>query len=253
MFQKLSIVTALSATLFVGGAFQNSVDASAGADQSQSQAYNVYYSVNGNWNTYSENNIDELCNKVQRDKEEQSEQKEEQDKESQAEQKEDQSANEEQPEEKEDQPEASAPQQPNSNQEQQNQDQEQSQELSQFEQEVVELTNQEREKHGLRPLEIDTELSEVARDKSQDMAQNNYFSHDSPTHGSPFDMMQSYGVDYSTAGENIAKGQTTPEQVVNGWMNSDGHRANILNEDFTHIGVGYVEQGNHWTQQFIGK
>lgn len=66
-------------------------------------------------------------------------------------------------------------------------------------------------------------------------------------------MMKQFGVDYRTAGENIAKGQRTPQQVVNAWMNSEGHRANILNGNFTHIGVGYVEQGNHWTQQFIEK
>lgn len=125
--------------------------------------------------------------------------------------------------------------------------------LHAFEQEVVELTNAERAKHGLSALQIDETLSKVAREKSRDMAANGYFSHQSPTYGSPFDMMKQYGVDYRTAGENIAKGQTTPEQVVNGWMNSEGHRANILNGNYTHIGVGYVEQGNHWTQQFIGK
>ncbi|WP_102029136.1 CAP domain-containing protein [Salirhabdus sp. Marseille-P4669] len=129
----------------------------------------------------------------------------------------------------------------------------QSSELSQFEQEVVELTNEERQKNGLAPLQIDTALSKVAREKSRDMATNNYFSHNSPTYGSPFDMMNSFGITYRTAGENIAKGQRTPEEVVNAWMNSAGHRANILNENFTHIGVGYVENGNVWTQQFIGK
>ncbi|MBR7553471.1 CAP domain-containing protein [Allobacillus sp. GCM10007491] len=126
-------------------------------------------------------------------------------------------------------------------------------ELNEFEQQVVQLTNEERSKHGLQPLKIDTELSKVAREKSRDMATNNYFSHNSPTYGSPFDMMKQFGVDYRTAGENIAKGQRTPQQVVNAWMNSEDHRANILNGNFTHIGVGYVEQGNHWTQQFIGK
>ncbi|RLL40370.1 hypothetical protein D8M04_19225 [Oceanobacillus piezotolerans] len=129
----------------------------------------------------------------------------------------------------------------------------QASELSQFEQEVVELTNQERAKQGLAPLEIDTELSKVAREKSNDMAVNNYFDHNSPKYGSPFDMMKSFGISYKTAGENIAKGQRTPAEVVNAWMNSEGHRANILNGQFTHIGVGYVENGNVWTQQFIGK
>ncbi|MCA0984213.1 CAP domain-containing protein [Halobacillus yeomjeoni] len=126
-------------------------------------------------------------------------------------------------------------------------------EVSAFEKEVVELTNQERAKQGLSPLKLDTELSAVAEDKSLDMQQNNYFSHNSPTYGSPFDMMKAYGIDYRTAGENIAMGQTSPPQVVNGWMNSEGHRKNIMNPDFTHIGVGHVENGNYWTQMFIGK
>lgn len=125
--------------------------------------------------------------------------------------------------------------------------------LSQFEQQVVELTNQERAKYGLSALQVDVELSKVAREKSRDMAANNYFAHNSPSYGSPFDMMKSFGISYRTAGENIAKGQRTPAEVVNAWMNSEGHRANILNANYTHIGVGYVEQGNHWTQQFIGK
>lgn len=125
--------------------------------------------------------------------------------------------------------------------------------LSQFEQQVVTLTNQERAKHGLPELKVDLQLSKVARAKSKDMSDNNYFSHTSPTYGSPFDMMKQYGVTYRSAGENIAKGQRSPAEVVNAWMNSEGHRANILNESFTHIGVGYVENGNYWTQQFIGK
>lgn len=129
----------------------------------------------------------------------------------------------------------------------------QASDINEFEEQVVALTNEERQKHGLSDLEIDTELSKVARQKSEDMATNGYFSHNSPTYGSPFDMIQQSGISYRTAGENIAKGQRSPEEVVNAWMNSDGHRANILNENFTHIGVGYVEQGNHWTQQFIGK
>lgn len=133
------------------------------------------------------------------------------------------------------------------------QEQSQSSALSQFESQVVELTNQERAKNGLQPLQVDNELSAVAREKSRDMAVNGYFDHNSPTHGSPFDMMKSYGITYNTAGENIAQGQRTPQEVVNAWMNSSGHRANILNGNFTHIGVGFVEQGNHWTQQFIGK
>ncbi len=125
--------------------------------------------------------------------------------------------------------------------------------LSEFEQRVVELTNAERAKQGLPDLKIDTELSKVARIKSEDMQKNNYFDHNSPTYGSPFDMMKKFGISYTSAGENIAQGQRTPEEVVQAWMNSAGHRANILNNGFTHIGVGYVESGNYWTQQFITK
>ncbi|OCA92831.1 CAP domain-containing protein [Pseudobacillus wudalianchiensis] len=125
--------------------------------------------------------------------------------------------------------------------------------LSAFEQQVVDLTNQERQKAGLQPLKADTQLSSVARKKSEDMLAKNYFSHTSPTYGSPFDMMKQFGITYRTAGENIAKGQRTPAEVVKAWMESPGHRANILNKDYTHIGVGYVENGNIWTQMFIGK
>lgn len=127
------------------------------------------------------------------------------------------------------------------------------QQLSQFEQQVVDLTNQERAKNGLAALKVDVNLSKMAREKSRDMSANNYFSHTSPTYGSPFDMMKNWGISYKSAGENIAMGQRTPQEVVNAWMNSEGHRANILSNKYTHIGVGYVENGNYWTQEFIGK
>ena len=125
--------------------------------------------------------------------------------------------------------------------------------VSESESEVVRLVNIERSKNGLSELKADWELSRVARYKSQDMKDKNYFSHTSPTYGSPFQMMKSFGISYKTAGENIAKGYATPESVVKGWMNSPGHRANILNKSFTHIGVGYVQSGNYWTQMFISK
>ena len=125
--------------------------------------------------------------------------------------------------------------------------------VSAFEQQVVELTNQERANAGLQPLQLDTELSNVAREKSRDMQAKGYFDHNSPTYGSPFDMMKKFGITYKAAGENIAMGQRSPQEVVNAWMNSEGHRKNILNASFTHIGVGYVENGNYWTQMFIGK
>nr|WP_234417273.1 MULTISPECIES: CAP domain-containing protein [unclassified Lysinibacillus] len=116
---------------------------------------------------------------------------------------------------------------------------------------VVELTNAERVKAGLQPLKTYAPLMASAREKSQDMKDKNYFSHTSPTYGSPFDQMKARGISYTAAGENIAKGQRTAEEVVTAWMNSEGHRANILNANFTHIGVGYVKDGNIWTQQFI--
>ncbi len=125
--------------------------------------------------------------------------------------------------------------------------------VSQFEQKVIELTNAERAKEGLKALQADTKLMQSARLKSDDMAKNNYFDHTSPTYGSPFDQMKSLGISYKSAGENIAQGQKTPEEVVQAWMDSPGHRANIMNASYTHIGVGYSASGNYWTQQFIGK
>lgn len=122
-----------------------------------------------------------------------------------------------------------------------------------YETEVVRLVNQRRAEQGLKPLTQDWQLSRVARFKSEDMSKLGYFSHNSPTYGSPFDMMKSFGISYRSAGENIARGYKTPEEVVDAWMKSPGHRANILNSSYTHIGVGYVNSGNHWTQMFIFK
>ena len=121
-----------------------------------------------------------------------------------------------------------------------------------FEQEVIRLVNEQRVKNGLNPLTENWELSRVARYKSQDMVDNRYFSHTSPTYGSPFQMIRDFGISFRRAGENIAYGQRTPQAVVNAWMNSSGHRANILNAFYTQIGVGYVANGNYWTQMFIG-
>ena len=112
--------------------------------------------------------------------------------------------------------------------------------------------NEIRVQNGLKPLTANWELSRVARYKSQDMVDNRYFSHTSPTYGTPFQMIKAFGLSYRTAGENIAYGQRTPQAVVNAWMNSSGHRANILNSSYTQIGVGYVANGHYWTQMFIG-
>ena len=122
----------------------------------------------------------------------------------------------------------------------------------QYEAEVIRLVNDIRKQNGLSPLTANWELSRVARYKSQDMVDNRYFAHNSPTYGTPFEMMRAFGLSFRTAGENIAYGYATPQKVVDGWMNSSGHRANILNASYTQIGVGYVAQGNYWTQMFIG-
>ncbi|PWM45325.1 MAG: hypothetical protein DBX47_04620 [Clostridiales bacterium] len=124
--------------------------------------------------------------------------------------------------------------------------------ITSYEQQVIDLVNQIRVQNGLAKFTTNWQLSRVARYKSQDMHDKNYFSHTSPTYGSPFDMIKNFNISYKTAGENIAKGYTTPKSVVDGWMNSSGHRANILNSSFKQIGVGYVKDGNYWTQMFIG-
>lgn len=125
--------------------------------------------------------------------------------------------------------------------------------ISQIAMQVIELTNNERRKAGLAPLKADASLSRVAQTKTNDMETKHYFSHTSPTYGSPFDMMRDFGVTYSSAGENIAMGQTSAQQVVTAWMNSEGHRKNILSPNYTNIGVGYTQTGNYWSQMFIGK
>lgn len=122
--------------------------------------------------------------------------------------------------------------------------------LSAFQNKVAQLVNQERAKEGLQPLVVKMDLTNVAQVKAEDMATNKYFSHTSPTHGSPFDMMKKFGINYSYAGENIAMGYTTPESVMEGWMNSPGHKKNILNPNFKEIGIGYTANGNYWVQMF---
>ncbi|GIP32697.1 stalk domain-containing protein [Paenibacillus sp. J2TS4] len=114
------------------------------------------------------------------------------------------------------------------------------------------LTNSVRERHkaGI-PLGLHVELSQVAREKSKDMSDKDYFDHSSPTYGSPFDMMKSFGISFNAAGENIAMGYPTPEEVVTGWEHSPGHLSNIVSENFAYIGVGYIEGSNvFWTQMF---
>lgn len=121
---------------------------------------------------------------------------------------------------------------------------------SDYVKQVVNLVNQERSKAGLKPLTINSTLTKSAQAKAQDMHDKKYFDHNSPTYGSPFQMMSKFGYKYSYAGENIAMGQKTPSEVMNAWMNSQGHRANILSPNFTEIGVGYTKDGSYWVQQF---
>ncbi|QGU96783.1 serine protease [Clostridium bovifaecis] len=127
--------------------------------------------------------------------------------------------------------------------------------LSTAEQQMIKLVNEARSQNNLPALKVDTSLSSVARTKSQDMIDNNYFSHNSPKYGSPFDMMKSFGIKYIQAGENIAGNQSVAN-AHNSLMNSPGHRKNILNPEFTHIGIGIRQggpYGNMFTQMFISK
>ncbi|MGM0502147.1 MAG: CAP domain-containing protein, partial [Bacillota bacterium] len=119
---------------------------------------------------------------------------------------------------------------------------------------VISLVNQERKKRGLKLYQHNPKVANVAQKKAEDMRNNNYFSHQSPTYGSPFEMLKQFNIKYSAAGENIAKGQKTAQEVMNSWMNSAGHRKNILSQKYTQIGVGLAKnsQGTtHWVQLFI--
>jgi len=123
------------------------------------------------------------------------------------------------------------------------------------EQEVFNLINQQRTQNGLQTLKVDSEVQRVAKIKAQDMVDNNYFSHNSPTYGSPFEMLNSFKVSYKSAAENIA-GNSSNSAAVNAWMNSSGHKANILNGNFNYTGIGIVngsKYGKIYVQMFIGK
>ncbi|MDO5556743.1 MAG: CAP domain-containing protein [Clostridia bacterium] len=127
--------------------------------------------------------------------------------------------------------------------------------LSSDEREVFDLINKQRINNGLPALKIDSEVQNVARIKAKDMVDNNYFSHTSPTYGSPFNMLKSFKVSYKSAGENIA-GNSSNSAAVTAWMNSSGHKANILNSSFNYTGVGVVkgsQYGKIYVQMFIGK
>lgn len=129
--------------------------------------------------------------------------------------------------------------------------------ISADEQALLDLVNKARLDANLKPLDYDVDLAYVATMKAKDMIDNKYFSHTSPTYGSPFDMMKSFGIKYGYAGENIAAGYSNVQDVFNGWMNSPGHKANILNQNFTHCGFGIANGGTYggktWVQMFISK
>lgn len=127
--------------------------------------------------------------------------------------------------------------------------------LNANEKEVFDLINTQRKNNGLQPLKIDEQVQRVARIKAQDMVDNNYFSHTSPTYGSPFEMLKSFKISYQAAGENIA-GNSSNSEAVKAWMNSSGHRANILNSQFNYTGIGVVtspKYGKMYVQLFIKK
>ncbi|MGN1301169.1 MAG: CAP domain-containing protein [Clostridia bacterium] len=128
-------------------------------------------------------------------------------------------------------------------------------ELTADEQEVFDLINAQRTAAGLSALKIDEELQNVARVKAKDMVDNNYFAHNSPTYGTPFSMIKNFGITYKAAGENIA-GNSTNKGAVNAWMNSAGHKANILSNNYNYTGVAVVSSpkyGKIYVQMFIGK
>lgn len=127
--------------------------------------------------------------------------------------------------------------------------------ISEEEQLLLNLINKEREEAGAEALKIDMQLMEVTRLKAKEMVEKNYFSHQSPIHGSPFDMMRKHQIDFKSAGENIA-GNKTIEGAVKAWMKSEGHKKNILNDKFSFTGIGIVDSpayGKVIVQHFIGK
>lgn len=121
---------------------------------------------------------------------------------------------------------------------------------------TAQLVNIERAKAGLPPLALDAPLANIAKVKAEDMVNNDYFDHTSPTYGAPWDMAKYFGYSYSSFGENIAYGQRSPEEVVKAWMNSPGHKANILNKGYTNIGAGIAKKVNgqiYWVHMFSSK
>lgn len=122
------------------------------------------------------------------------------------------------------------------------------------EKEVLDLINEERKEYGLCELQAYSELQRVAKIKAEDIVSNNYFSHTSPTYGTPFDLLKQEGVMYKVAGENLAGNETGPK-AVNAWMNSQAHKSNILDSDYEYTGICVVESpiyGRVYVQLFMG-
>lgn len=127
--------------------------------------------------------------------------------------------------------------------------------MGEDEQVILNLVNKARKEAGLGELKADSEVMRVAEIKAQDMEDSNYFSHTSPTYGSPFDMLKNFGVSYKNAGENIA-GHSTAQKAFEAWMDSPGHKANILNSSYNYTGIGVVKSdryGKLFVQMFVGK
>jgi len=125
-----------------------------------------------------------------------------------------------------------------------------------FENQVAALVNHERVKAGLLPLTVNEQISAIARVKCQDMRDYGYCGHQSPKYGSPFDMLDNLGVNYSYAAENVARGQRSPQEVMDGWMNSPSHRRAILSGNYKELGVGFIKSFNgdtYWTQLFVAR
>lgn len=120
---------------------------------------------------------------------------------------------------------------------------------------VLNLINEERKAQGITPLQIDDLLNSTAQTKATDMVKNNYFSHESSTYGSPFEMMQNAGITYRTAGENIA-GNPSVENAVKSWLASESHKQNLLSNAYNYIGIGIEESpayGYVIVAMFIGR
>ncbi len=149
---------------------------------------------------------------------------------------------------------APAPTVPATNDDKPAQTQDYSNSLTSDEQKMLELVNAERKKAGVMPLKPDMTLTKISREKSKDMIDKGYFSHTSPTFGSPFDVLKANGVAYGYAGENLA-GASTVERAHKNLMASPGHRANILNPNYDYVGIGIVDGGPYgkmYTQTFVG-